>query len=115
MLLNFGGAVYILELDDMTICWDEDPGEDHEEKARAIQIAYKRNLRHIADLIFEDVKGIFSPKDTDEVIEKLGKPRIYADSGEVVYSENSFDGSHSICFEYYDDEFDDIENITVEG
>ena len=115
MLLNFGEGIYIYELDSMTVCWDEDPGEEHESKALEIKSAYERNIRHIAGLIFEAVKDIFDPKDIDEVIAKLGKPRIYADSGEVVYSGSSFDDSHSICFEYYDDGFEDIGNITVEG
>ena len=106
---------YILESDDMIFCWNEDPGDKYDETASALKTAYTGNIKHIAKCIYDELKGVLDITDIDEVISKLGRPRIDPDIGQVVYCENRFDGSHIISFEYYDDKFEDIEFVTVDG
>lgn len=106
---------YILEFEDVIICWEEKPDEDYEEIANDVRKAYNCNIKHIARTIYAEIKDVFDIKDIDEVISKLGKPQIYPDNGQVVYCENSFDYSHIISFEYLDDEFKEIQYISIDG
>ena len=106
---------YILEFEDVIFCWYEEPDENYEEIANALRKAYNRNIRHIAEAIYAEIKDIFDVTDVDEVISKLGKPQIYPDNGQVTYCEQTFDDSHIIDFEYLDDEFNEIEYISIDG
>ena len=51
----------------------------------------------------------------DEVIENLGIPQINPERCEVVYCEQTFDDEHIITFEFLDDDFEEIENICLDG
>ena len=108
-------GAYTLEFDDVIICWEEEPENDYEEYANDVRNAYNRNIKHIAEAIFDEIKDMFDIKDVDEVISKLGKPQIDPDNGQVVYCESSFDDSHIITLEYLDDEFNEIEYVSVDG
>ena len=112
---NVDQEAYILESDDMMVCWDEYPGDNYQEIAAALKTAYCQNISHIAKCIFDEVKSVLGLTSVDEVISKLGRPQIYPDIGQVFYCENRFAGSHIIYFEYYDDEFEDIDFVTIEG
>ena len=106
---------YVFESDDMMICWNEYPGDNYEENARALKTAYNRNITHIAECIYDELKDVLDFASVDEVASKLGKPQINPDIGQVIYCENRFDGSHIISFEYYDEEFEDIEFVAIDG
>ena len=106
---------YTLEFEDVIFCWDEQPDDNYEEIANNLREAYVRNIRRISEEIYAEIKDLFDIKDIDEVIAKLGKPQIYPDNGQVVYCENSFDNLHIISFEYSDDEFNEIEYISIDG
>ena len=116
-MLKFDADIgaYVLKFDDAIICWEEEPEDDHEEYANDVRKAYNSNIKHIAETIYDEIKEMFDIKDVDEVVSKLGKPQIYPDDGQVVYCESSFDDSHIITFEYTDDEFNEIEYVSVDG
>lgn len=116
-MLNYNDdyEAYVLEFDDAIICWEEEPDKDYEEIANDIRQSYNRNIKHIAETIYDEIKDMFDIADVDEVISKLGKPQINPDNGQVVYCENSFDDTHIISFEYLDDEFNEIEYVSVDG
>ncbi len=59
-----------------------------------------------------EVFGQFSP---DEMKEKLGKPVINYDNGQVNYFEHSFDDMHIITFEFLDDEFSELQYFSIDG
>ena len=106
---------YVLDLEDVMICWEEEPDEDYEQIANEIRQCYHRNIGHIAETVYAEIKDMFDVADVDEVISKLGKPQINPDNGQVVYCESSFDDTHIISFEYSADEFHEIEYVSVDG
>ena len=106
---------YILEYDDVIICWDDEPDEDYKEIAEVLRKAYNSNIGHIAECIYQEVKDIFNVKSVDEVISGLGKPQIYPDNEEVIYCDISFDDSHIISFEFSNYDFTEIDNISIDG
>lgn len=108
-------GAYALELNDMTICWDDEPDDSAEQMAESVREAYHRNIRIIAEAVYDEIKDMFDVQDVDEVIAKLGKPVINPDNGEVTYTESSFDDIHVISFEYLDDEFNEIQYVSVDG
>lgn len=108
-------GAYVIEYDDVFICWEEEPDDDYREIADDVRNAYNRNIKHIAEVVFAEIKEIFDVADVDEVISKLGKPQIYIENEQVVYCENSFDDTHIISFEYSGDEFNDIQYVSIDG
>ena len=66
-------GAYALELDDMTICWDDEPDDSAEQMAESVREAYHRNIRIIAEAVYNEIKDMFDVQDVDEVIAKLGK------------------------------------------
>ncbi len=108
-------GAYVIEYDDAFICWEEEPDDDYQKIADDVRNAYNRNIKHIAKAVFTEIKEIFNVADVEEVIAKLGKPQIYIDNEQVVYCENSFDDTHIISFEYSDNEFKDIQYVSVDG
>ena len=106
---------YVYELEDVYICWDEEPEDDYEEIAIFVRNAYIKNIKHISETIYEEVKNFFTVKNADEVISKIGKPYIYPDNGKVEYFESKLDSDHLISFEYLDDTFDNIQFVSVDG
>ena len=106
---------YAVEFDDAVICWDDEPEDDCRQIAETVRNAYFRNLSHIAEAIFDEIKDMPDVKDKDDVIAKLGKPLIYPDNGQVTFCECEFDDAHIISFEYLDDEFDEIQYVSIDG
>ena len=106
---------YVIEFDDAVICWDDEPDDSCTQVAEDVRNAYFQNIKHIAETIYDEIKGMFDVADADDVISKLGKPVINPDNGQVAYNESLFDDEHIISFEYLDDEFNDIQYVSVDG
>lgn len=107
---------YVQEYKDMIFCRDDVPDEEEIETVEALKRAYNKNKKIIAKAIYEDlVKDIFGEMTLDEVIENLGIPQINPERCEVVYCEQTFDDEHIITFEFLDDDFEEIENICLDG
>lgn len=105
---------YAIDFDDAIVLWDEEPGDNCMEIAKELRDAYYRNLRHIAEVIMEEIQDIYEVTDVDEVIDKLEKPAIRPEAEEVTYCYHRFDDEHIITFEY-SGEFEDIRYVTVDG
>ena len=108
-------GAYVIEYDDVIICWDDDPGEDCKKQADAVRKAYNNNIRNIAQVIYDETGEFFGVTDVEDVIEKLARPQIYPDNGQVVYCEHTLDNEHIITFEYIGDDFSDIGYVAVDG
>ena len=106
---------YVIEFEDAVICMEDEPDDSFIQTAEEVRNAYLNNIRHIGQTIYDEVKDIFDVTDENDVISKLGKPAIYPDNGQVSYFSHSFDDMHIISFEYLDDEFDDIQYVTIDG
>lgn len=106
---------YVLEFNDMVFCWDDEPDEDQVENVNVLREAYHHNIRDIAEEIYAEIKDMFDVKDVDEVISKLGRPQIFPENGMITYCEHTFDDTHVIDVEYSDDEFEQIEYVSVDG
>ena len=106
---------YVIEFDDAVILWYDEPDESCAQVAENVRNSYLRNINRIAEVIFDEIKDFFDVEDADDVISKLGKPVINPDNGQVTYCECTFDDEHIISFEYMDDEFSDIDYVTVDG
>lgn len=108
-------GAYVLEDDEAVICWEEAPGADWKQTAETVTDAYYRNLRHIAKALFAEIGEMFGLSGTDAMLERLGRPTIYPDEGHVVYLDSTLDEIHTVSFEYLDDEFLEIDYISVDG
>lgn len=106
---------YAVEYDDAVICWDDEPEDDCEQIADNVRSAYYRNIKHIAEVIYDEIKDTFDVTGVDDVISKLGKPVIYPDNGQVTYCDSQFDDVLIISFEYLDDDFNEIQYVSVDG
>ena len=62
-----------------------------------------------------DITATFGDFSTDKIKEKLGKPVINYDNGQVNYLEQSFDDIHIFTFEFMDDEFQDLKYFSMDG
>ena len=51
----------------------------------------------------------------EEIEEKLGKPMIDIDNGQVTYCEQTFDDIHIFSFEFLDDEFNEMQYFSIDG
>ena len=59
---------------------------------------------------------IFSAIQHNETVkEKLGKPTIDYENGRVDYCEQTFDDFHIFSFEFYDDNFEDLQYFSIDG
>ena len=68
--------------------------------------------RNLSAFSLTKVFGSFSP---DEIKEKLGRPVIDCDNGQVNYFEQSFDDTHIFTFEFLDDEFKHLQYFSIDG
>lgn len=104
-----------MELDGIIFCWDRKPPENAEEIARNAADAYRKNLKHIAERVFEEVRDMFAVSSSDEVLVKLGRPQIRMEDGIVSYCEQTLDPFHVIDIEFADDEYHDIDYVSIDG
>ena len=47
--------------------------------------------------------------------ERIGIPQIDPELGTVTYCEQTFDHTHIFCFEFWDDEFEDLNYFAIDG
>ena len=102
------------EAENLIFEWDKEP-ENVEETVKPMIEAYKKNLNHIAEEIFKEVKDIFSVQSVEQVVEKLGRPTIYAENGMITYCEHTMDDVHIIDVEFADDNFSKVQFVSIDG
>lgn len=108
-------GAYAFETNNVVICWDEKPGEDAEEIATRTADLYLKNIDNIAQYILDEIQDTFEVSDINEVKEKISRPIINIDNGQVTYCEQLFDDMHIFSFEYMDDEFQELEYFAIDG
>lgn len=106
---------YIFEYNGLIFAWDEEPGEEYMEQARTISEKYNAHLNLIVEFMRPNITEVFGQFSPDEMKEKLGKPVINYDNGQVNYFEHSFDDMHIITFEFLDDEFSELQYFSIDG
>ena len=85
------------------------------EQVKTISEKYNAQLDSIVEFMMLDITAAFGDFSTDEIKEKLGKPVIDYDNGQVNYLEQSFDDIHIFTFEFMDDEFQDLKYFSMDG
>ena len=106
---------FIFEYYGLIFAWDEEPGEDYMEQVKTISEKHNAQLDSIVEFMMPDITAAFGDFSTDEIKEKLGKPVIDYDNGQVNYLEQSFDDIHIFTFEFMDDEFQDLKYFSMDG
>ena len=106
---------FVFEYHGLVFAWDEEPGGDYMKQVKAISEKYNTQLDSIIEFMMPDITAAFGDFSTDEIKEKLGKPVINYDNGQVNYLEQSFDDIHIFTFEFMDDEFQDLKYFSMDG
>ena len=106
---------FVFEYNGLIFAWDEEPDGDYMERVKAISEKFHAQLDSIIGLMMPDIIEVFGDFSVDEVKERLGKPVIDCDNGQVNYFEQSFDDTHIFTFEFMDDEFQNLQNFSIDG
>lgn len=102
------------EAENLIFKWNKEP-ENVEEIVKPMIEAYKKNLNHIAEEIFKEVKDIFGVQSVEQVTQKLGRPIIDVENGIVSYCKHTMDDVHIIDVEFSDDNFSEIQFVSING
>lgn len=106
---------FIFEYNGLIFAWDEEPEEEYIEQVKKISENYNTHLNLIVQFVMLNITEVFGKFSSDEIKEKLGKPVINYDNGQVNYLEQSFDDMHIITFEFLDDEFSELQYFSIDG
>ncbi len=106
---------FTLEYNGLIFSWDEEPEEGYRERVKAISEKYVGHLNSIIKFMTPDITKVFGSFSPDEIKEKLGRPVIDCDNGQVNYFEQSFDDTHIFTFEFLDDEFEHLQYFSIDG
>lgn len=106
---------FIFEYDGLIFAWDEEPEEDYTEQVKTLSQKYNEQLNEIIEFMMPDITEAFGEFSLDEIKERLGRPVIDYDNGQVNYFEQSFDDTHIFTFEFLDDEFKDLQYFSIDG
>ncbi len=106
---------FIFEYDGLIFAWDEEPEDYYTEQVRTLSQKYNEQLNEIIEFMMPDITETFGEFSLDEIKERLGKPVIDYDNGQVNYFEQSFDDTHIFTFEFLDDEFKDLQYFSIDG
>lgn len=106
---------FILEYHGLIFAWDEEPGENYMEQVKRISETYHARLNFIIEFMLPYLATVFGRICSDDIKEKLGRPVIDCDNGQVNYLEQSFDDTHIFSFEFLDDEFQNLQNFAIDG
>ena len=108
-------GAYTLEIGEIVFRWEKEPAEDYENQAKIIAANYKSNLSRIIEFMHTDIQEMYGNISLEEIEEKLGKPMIDIDNGQVTYCEQTFDDIHIFSFEFLDDEFNEMQYFSIVG
>ena len=97
-------------------CLDEKPSGDYLDTVKVIAKNYHKNIDKIAAFMLDDIREMYDESITiDDVKAKIGVPKIEIENGTVTYCEQTFDYTHIFCFEFWDDEFEDLNYFAIDG
>lgn len=107
---------YRLRYEGLEFCWDEEPSGDYLDTVKVLAKNYHKNIDKIAAFMLEDIQEMYDESITiDDVKERIGIPQIDPELGTVTYCEQTFDYTHIFCFEFGDDEFEDLDYFAIDG
>lgn len=106
---------FVFEYKGLIFAWDEEPRKDYMEQVKKISEKYNTHLDLIIEFMMPNITEVFGKFSFNEIKEKLGKPVIDYDNGQVNYFEQSFDDMHIFTFEFLDDEFRDLQYFSIDG
>lgn len=106
---------FLFEYDGLIFAWDEEPEEGYMEQVKTISQNYSTHLNAIVAFMMPDIIEVFGKFSLDEIKEKLGKPVIDYNNGQVSYFDQSFDDIHIFTFEFMDDEFENLQYFSIDG
>ena len=107
---------YRLLYEGLEFCWDEKPSGDYLDTVKVLAQNYHKNIDKIAAFMLEDIREMYDESITiDDVKERIGVPKIEPELGTVTYCEQTFDYTHIFCFEFWDDEFEDLNYFAIDG
>ena len=107
--------MFVCEYKGLMFSIDHEPDEKECNKVRILAENYISHLNEIVKFMLPDLKEIYGNVTAKTAISKLGRPVIEFMSGRVVYLEQTFDGDHIFEFEFMGDEFEDLENFSIDG
>ncbi len=102
----YGGILFV---------WENEPGEETEELVKTLAQNYRTRLDSIVEFMLPDIKEIYGVSDPEEIKEKLGRPQIDYDMGQLTYLEHVFDYIHIFTIEFNDDKFEDLQYFSIDG
>ena len=107
---------YRLRYEGIEFCWDEKPTDDYLDTVKVVAKNYHKNIDKIAAFMLEDIQEMYGESITiDDVKARIGVPKIEPELGTVTYCEQTFDYTHIFCFEFGDDEFEDLDYFAIDG
>lgn len=66
--------------------------------------------------MLDDIREMYDEFITiDDVKERIGIPQIDPELGTVTYCEQTFDYTHIFIFEFWDDEFENLNYFAIDG
>lgn len=107
--------MFVCEYKGLMFSIDHEPDEKACNKVRILAENYISHLNEIVKFMLPDLKEIFGNVTAKTAAGKLGKPVIEFMNGRVVYLEQTFDGDHIFEFEFMGDDFEDLENFSIDG
>jgi len=107
--------MFVCEYKGLMFSVDHEPDEQACDKVRILAENYISHLNEIVKFMLPDLKEIYGNVTVKTAAGKLGKPVIEFLNGRVVYLEQTFDGDHIFEFEFMDDEFEDLDNFSIDG
>jgi len=115
MKFNEDMEQFVFEYNGLIFAWDDEPENGYLEQVKIIAENYNQRLDSIIRFMQPYITEIFGNFSIDEIREKLGKPVICYDNGQVTYLEQSFDDIHIFTFEFLDDSFSDLQYFSMDG
>ena len=107
--------MYVCEYRGLQFTTNHEPDDNARNTVRILAENYIAGLNKIVKFMLPDLKKIYGKVTVKTAITKLGKPTIQFENGIVTYLEQSFDGEHIFGFEFMDDEFEALDNFSIDG
>lgn len=107
--------VYLYEVDDVLVAWEEKPSGNFKVAAQFIASNYHKNLYRILAFILPQLQECYGNIPLEEATEKLGKPIIEPERQTVAFCDQTFDDIHIFSFDYQGEDFEILENFAIDG
>ena len=104
---------YVAELNGVEFVCDE-PEDGFEEEAQKLSKLYFEKLPEILEFMLPELQQIYGNIDKAKLPQLLGKPTINLTTYQIMFMEQTLDGTHIIELEH-DDDFAGFECFSIDG